>query len=1099
MDKEFENLVSTKINSSAEYNNFIDVLASTKEDNALVCFLGAGTSISQGYKDWNGYVQDLIQYWKTHLQDLLGQNSFYSSVQATDISFLDWLNDRSGYSNKRKVDMVHHMIKKYCKSKSMAQNDEEKTKYLEHVNDFEKYYFLEINPIKKINEIIDQVLNLSAIFITTNYDNQIEKAYEATFQSRPNILKDIHALENIDKLADKSILHMHGTPVTPGVLLVSSSDSYNQLYLNNNNAKKKIETQLIKQNAHVLLFIGSSLQEEEVLNLFSSDSLNLKKYALMQLRDDISEDQANLVKEYYREEKNIEIIWYGHNYSDLPIFLQKMNKDISDKYQEKHAFVSAKELIDDIDKNNLDQLNKDITRALFNEETFIDDCFRNRLNKDSINLLVNNSKFVNELNKGKYYHNFWSEVNRKFSKLNEKTRFKIIKIIEKSSEFFGDENTMNILYKYRNDFDYLYENGKKFLNRVYYPINISSNEARVIWLLVNLEENSIFYTFDNLVEYELNENILFNFSSAALKKLIEILNKKKMLLQTSIEQILENEPIKVLEYLFMKNRIVYKSGAFPKYFYRDSKLIQRLLINLSLSDNFPKVFDFDQLLNNIDFNDKLMGKEMNKFVQKFAKDRNIKSNYYIDGWYTFDMTLTPDRPFFEVQQPTDQRDVKKIIKNLKEALNLKSKQDDKNIIGQKEQLLKVLKNSESWKNFSHINNYFLEEAISDDTILKNYLNEINKILIAGAETNKLEFDIVKQYFNRFNFCLESVLPGNNFEFLKYISINGTLKQKKILYDYLFNDFKLKNSDFYYNKENKTKWISLEDFVNTVAYQYVSLVDDMIKNDRGYFEKNYKSKFKDTILRLSKHEREYMKGRFYIFFEKDNPITEDEFIGFSHSYRINENIANRATNAVTRLLNTEFSDEFCKQNIILTLIYCIKPMQANIKKPIKAESYKNLLFSSMINYFLKQEQELEEKNNVLDWIRWYLRNIPDALKIVLNAISRNINNTSACELIFKEILQNRKYINKKYEMSYIYFREDRSYSKDSLRLMAKVIEGLFINGLLVISHSLTFNCSEVVKKMAENNYQDLIKDFLEVTKQFLLPEDQKELEVKYLRN
>ncbi len=87
---------------------------------------------------------------------------------------------------------------------------------------------------------------MSAIFITTNYDNQIEKAYEATFQSRPNILKDINALENIDKLADKSILHMHGTPVTPGVLLVSSSDSYNQLYLNNNNAKKKIETQLIK-------------------------------------------------------------------------------------------------------------------------------------------------------------------------------------------------------------------------------------------------------------------------------------------------------------------------------------------------------------------------------------------------------------------------------------------------------------------------------------------------------------------------------------------------------------------------------------------------------------------------------------------------------------------------------------------------------------------------------------------------------------------------------------------------------------------------------------------------------------------------------------
>ncbi|QLL68286.1 hypothetical protein GTO82_05300 [Lactobacillus johnsonii] len=190
---------------------------------------------------------------------------------------------------------------------------------------------------------------------------------------------------------------------------------------------------------------------------------------------------------------------------------------------------------------------------------------------------------------------------------------------------------MNILYKHCKDFDYLYENGKNFLNRVHSPNNISRNEVRVIWLLVNLEDNSIFSTFGNLVEYDLNKNIFFNFSSAALRKLIEILNKKKILSQASIEQILENEPIKVLEYLFFKNRIVYKSGAFPQYFYRDSKLIQRLLINLSLNDNFPKVFDFDKLLNNIDFNDKLMGKEMNKFVQKFAKDKNIKSNYYIDG------------------------------------------------------------------------------------------------------------------------------------------------------------------------------------------------------------------------------------------------------------------------------------------------------------------------------------------------------------------------------------------------------------------------------------------------------------------------------------
>ena len=78
----------------------------------------------------------------------------------------------------------------------------------------------------------------------------------------------------------------------------------------------------------------------------------------------------------------------------------------------------------------------------------------------------------------------------------------------------------------------------------------------------------------HILEYELNENILFNFSSAAMKKLIEILNKKKMLLQTSIEQILENEPIKVLEYLFMKNRYATLAHHLKK-----EALIIKLLLN----------------------------------------------------------------------------------------------------------------------------------------------------------------------------------------------------------------------------------------------------------------------------------------------------------------------------------------------------------------------------------------------------------------------------------------------------------------------------------------------------------------------------------------
>ena len=55
--------------------------------------------------------------------------------------------------------------------------------YFEHVNDFEKSYFLKISPINSNNEIIDQLLNLSALFITANYDDQIEKSFRKRMES----------------------------------------------------------------------------------------------------------------------------------------------------------------------------------------------------------------------------------------------------------------------------------------------------------------------------------------------------------------------------------------------------------------------------------------------------------------------------------------------------------------------------------------------------------------------------------------------------------------------------------------------------------------------------------------------------------------------------------------------------------------------------------------------------------------------------------------------------------------------------------------------------------------------------------------------------
>lgn len=37
---------------------------------SLICFIGAGTSAAQGYANWNGYIEKLINFWEGHLQVL---------------------------------------------------------------------------------------------------------------------------------------------------------------------------------------------------------------------------------------------------------------------------------------------------------------------------------------------------------------------------------------------------------------------------------------------------------------------------------------------------------------------------------------------------------------------------------------------------------------------------------------------------------------------------------------------------------------------------------------------------------------------------------------------------------------------------------------------------------------------------------------------------------------------------------------------------------------------------------------------------------------------------------------------------------------------
>ena len=168
--------------------------------------LVAGVSISQGYPNWNDYVTHLIKYWQSYLLNI--ENV---SIGREKYLVFDTIS-KSNLNNKRKVDLVNHSLKSILGEEEFKKN---------RLN-FEKNYFEKLVPYQPSNEILEALVNIDAIFVTSNYDLEIEKHAQRLRNSVKSIndLQDF-VINNDSKLEWGDILHIHGTPhCDPNFLLV---------------------------------------------------------------------------------------------------------------------------------------------------------------------------------------------------------------------------------------------------------------------------------------------------------------------------------------------------------------------------------------------------------------------------------------------------------------------------------------------------------------------------------------------------------------------------------------------------------------------------------------------------------------------------------------------------------------------------------------------------------------------------------------------------------------------------------------------------------------------------------------------------------------
>lgn len=315
-------------NDKKEYARFINDLILAKNSLSLVCFIGAGVPISQGYPTWDQYVKQLINYWTFHLNELVSHDdTLMKNVRLEDINVLENLLGSSG-NNKRKVDMVNYIVRKYCET---AEDSLTEKVYSDHVLDFEKFLFSDVSPVIQYNEVLEQLVKLRSCFITTNYDEQIEKSYERVLGTRPEIFPDIQTISG--NIKTETIIHLHGIPRGNNDLFISSSKSYSNLYYKQNEYRKKIKELFYEKDNPLILFIGCSMEEDEILSILDLEDYSIKFYSLMKYSSNHHISQVNerenlFMKDYYKDQHNVKFMWYGDNFSNLPNFVKIIVEDI---------------------------------------------------------------------------------------------------------------------------------------------------------------------------------------------------------------------------------------------------------------------------------------------------------------------------------------------------------------------------------------------------------------------------------------------------------------------------------------------------------------------------------------------------------------------------------------------------------------------------------------------------------------------------------------------------------------------------------------------------------------------------------------------------
>ena len=1011
------------------YKNLIDDVTEAIKKFNLVIFIGAGVSIAQGYPNWNNYIEHLIKYWQGQVLSVSGEKSL-----GREHHIVFDLISKSSISNKRKVDLVNYELKK------VFGEDFEKRRL-----DFEKGYFKNLLPYSIVNQTVESLASLNAIFITSNYDYEIENHIKRL----NNDVVTINDLNEFTKnkngrLRFGEVLHIHGTPDCDVEYFVSSSADYSKTYLKNRGNFENLVT-WFKETKPTVLFIGAGLEEDEILSLLCEDS---KNYALMKSENTgnqrADEHYRDLIEEFFSSENHTQIIWYGDKFEDLPTYVEKLVSNINDKLGT-HAYRK--------DWNNL--LNPSLKQEDYNKSlNNISDDFKylssllNKVienNNDDLSRLLLNGLLQGKTVKtieSRFFPIFWTFIAKNIEKLSDNNWKVIYKIISEGYQnYFIDD--VFFVYNYAKDNRISsFTNNKlnelrKIISRDKAIVNFSFNKDRTLlgyWLVSTFEQQNrdLYLEEDSDIEVNLN--------TECVNKLTSILNKSEFSRYNYYPinyQLEEYGNVEFIYKLMKSRRLFIEEKEFLESASEDllnTKLIQKLLVQLDNETNLDIEF-IRRLIDKIDFSDIHFGEELNTFIKEhrsIIREKNIEipekpyRNWIssLEGGFVSQFSYLTQENLVEY----DESRVLEILVNAEKEQRGSSILEEKTINETENFLITVLKESnEISKKVSNL----LKNHIDD--LYPKYKRLYVKIISSPEIEENLRNIVREKYLKKFN---KESFDVNDWEFFEY-----HIKQQNTDID-IFEKLLSINVNKLSTLRNTNEQLDMFHYINSEMGIYLQCLISLFNQ-----HPEYKSQIIRKIDSVDDFAyKELAQGiLLYIYDWRVINITYHTFLGFSYFHSvIDTEVVKIFKDVVKTILKEKIKDNQILDRVYLVALDSVDPT-------IDSFSLSKNNYSQMINIIFTEDYEFRYSK---EWLR--------------------------------ELFQQSSKVNYLETISNLFYREDLK--KDKLDLFINEFDKYVVNYSFKLSlHRIIFYLNR-----ENNEHFDLIRDFFLV----LLKHDKLENDIFY---